>query len=126
METTTGKREYWKRIMERWQLSGISQKAYCANEGINCHNFAYWRRQIAKDGNGQDSGLTVVELSTERSVHAIGHEVLGSKITATGLAIPVVGSEAVVSIQGILTLEQLAHIVAGCQVGTGGGGHVPA
>jgi hypothetical protein len=47
---TTGRgadrRMYWIGQVERWRGSGLTQKAYCAREGISLERFGAWKRRL--------------------------------------------------------------------------------
>jgi transposase-like protein len=42
------KRSFWEHHLERWQQSGLSQRAYCRKHQLKPHQFYYWRRRIRK------------------------------------------------------------------------------
>jgi hypothetical protein len=42
------KRSFWEYHLERWQQSGLSQRAYCMEHELKSHQFYYWRRRIQK------------------------------------------------------------------------------
>ena len=42
------KLRYWSKHFERWQASGLTQRAYCAREGLALSTFDHWRRQARK------------------------------------------------------------------------------
>ena len=41
------KRDDWTARVQGWQVSGLSQRAYCAQAGLRFATFDYWRRRIA-------------------------------------------------------------------------------
>ena len=41
--------KYWTKHLADWQASGLSQKAYCAQQDIKAHNLHYWRQKLASD-----------------------------------------------------------------------------
>jgi len=41
-----GKLAYWRGQQQKWEKSGLSQRAYCEGAGINWSSFDYWRRQV--------------------------------------------------------------------------------
>ena len=45
------KRHFWEHHLERWQQSGLSQRAYCHEHFLRPHQFYYWRRRILKPEN---------------------------------------------------------------------------
>jgi transposase-like protein len=44
----TERATYWAGLVARWQESGVSQLAFCRQEGINAGTFAWWKRQLRK------------------------------------------------------------------------------
>jgi hypothetical protein len=42
------KRIFWEHHLEKWQQSGLSQRAYCHAQHLKVHQFYYWRRRILK------------------------------------------------------------------------------
>ena len=49
------KLQRWTEQIGHWQPSGLSQRAYCAREGLKFSTFDYWRRRI----RGDDSNASV-------------------------------------------------------------------
>jgi hypothetical protein len=47
-EESRQKREYWKRHIDSWQTSGLSQSEYCRQHDLKDHLFFYWKRRIVK------------------------------------------------------------------------------
>ena len=47
-EGSRQKREYWKRHIDSWQESGLSQSQYCRQHDLKDHLFFYWKRRIVK------------------------------------------------------------------------------
>jgi len=46
MASDAKKLSCWQQHFSRWESSGLSQRAYCAREGLSLSTFDYWRRQI--------------------------------------------------------------------------------
>ena len=44
------KRKKWKKHMEAWEESGITQTEYCQLQGLNLCQFTYWKSQLKKKG----------------------------------------------------------------------------
>lgn len=42
----TERTKYWRRHLDRWERSGLSQAAYCRRHGINAVTFAWWKRKL--------------------------------------------------------------------------------
>jgi hypothetical protein len=46
MKADETKRMEWEDHIKGWEQSGLSQRAYCAREGIKWPSFDYWRRHL--------------------------------------------------------------------------------
>ena len=42
----TERARYWRRQLDRWERSGLSEVAYCRRGGINAVTFAWWKRKL--------------------------------------------------------------------------------
>ena len=40
--------EHWRRHIEDWRSSGLTQQAFCRNRDLSYHQFHYWRRKITQ------------------------------------------------------------------------------
>jgi len=38
--------KYWQQHVDRWQVSGLSQQAFCKTHDLSYHRFLYWRRKF--------------------------------------------------------------------------------
>jgi len=47
-EESKRKRNYWKRHIDGWQESGLSQSEYCRQHDLKEHLFFYWKKRIVK------------------------------------------------------------------------------
>jgi transposase len=43
----SGKEQYWRGVVLRWQRSGLTVRAYCDQHGLSEPSFYVWRRTIA-------------------------------------------------------------------------------
>lgn len=53
------RRKFWQTHIERWQTSGLSQRAYCIQHDLIIHRFYDWRRRIKSAANSGVSFLPV-------------------------------------------------------------------
>jgi hypothetical protein len=51
------KEEFWRKVLARFERSGLSQIEFCTQEGLNPANLSWWKREIAK----RDGGVGRVE-----------------------------------------------------------------
>lgn len=38
----------WHQHIEDWSQSGLSQQAFCRDQGLKYHQFHYWRKKLAR------------------------------------------------------------------------------
>ena len=50
------KRTCWKRHLDRWRTSGLTQIEYCRRHQLKAHQFTYWKKRLAP----ADDGITFV------------------------------------------------------------------
>lgn len=43
-----GKEQFWRRLLRRWQNSGWTVRAFCAEQGVSEASFFAWRRTLAE------------------------------------------------------------------------------
>lgn len=53
------RRKFWETHIEQWQVSGLSQRAYCLQHDLIIHRFYDWRRRIKSAENNRVSFLPV-------------------------------------------------------------------
>ncbi len=64
MKASKGKQEFWNGHFENWKYSGISQRKYCEENGINKNTFGYWIQKL-KRVNKKDSSFIRINLKNE-------------------------------------------------------------
>ncbi len=47
-EFDRGKEQFWREMVQRWQRSGGTIRAFCAEQGLSEPSFYAWRRTIAE------------------------------------------------------------------------------
>ncbi len=52
------KHRFWKAHIERWRHSGLSQLAYCRDNGLKPHQLTYWKKRFSQP----DAGISFVPL----------------------------------------------------------------
>lgn len=53
------RRKFWQTHIERWQASGLSQRAYCIKHDLIIQRFYDWRRRFKSAENNRVSFLPV-------------------------------------------------------------------
>ena len=61
------KRRHWKTHIESWQRSGLTQIAYCRENGLKLHQFTYWKKRIQH----KDRDIAFVPLRFSRNLPAV-------------------------------------------------------
>lgn len=61
------KEEFWRLVLTEQQASGMTIKAFCAQQGLAAHAFSWWKREIKKrdlrrDESQNDSHLDDTQL----------------------------------------------------------------
>ena len=69
-------RERMFAMIECWQQSGQSQKAWCQQKEITYHIFHYWYREYRKAAPQGETGNDFITLSVEPKSSSIGCEVV--------------------------------------------------
>jgi len=42
----TERGRYWRRWLEKWERSGLTQAEFCRRHGLKAGNFAWWKRKL--------------------------------------------------------------------------------
>jgi len=61
MKASKEKQEFWKSHLKNWKSSGVSQRKYCEENGINTNTFGYWIQKL-KQVNKRDSSFICLNL----------------------------------------------------------------
>jgi hypothetical protein len=59
--TVEQRREHWRRIVGRWQASGLSQAAFCRRQDIPVWQLAWWRKRLK--GQAENSASLFVPVT---------------------------------------------------------------
>lgn len=55
--------EFWRKHLEAWHQSDLTQAAYCASHGLTTKSFGRWRRKEREAAAATNSSLTLVPVS---------------------------------------------------------------
>ena len=55
--------EYWRKHLEAWQRSDLTQKAYCGSQGLSVESLRRWRRREKVALAAAKASLTLVPVS---------------------------------------------------------------
>ncbi len=45
--------QHWAEHLQAWRESGLSQQAYCQQQGLKPHQFWYWKRKLSGPGKAE-------------------------------------------------------------------------
>ena len=57
----------WKRLVERYEAGGLSQREFCRREGLNENTFRSWRGRLQSQASSQVPFVEVVPASVPES-----------------------------------------------------------
>ena len=60
--------EFWREHLEAWRRSDLTQREYCANQGLGEKAFYRWRRKEREAVASAKSSLTLVPVSVSAPV----------------------------------------------------------
>jgi hypothetical protein len=63
VEENKRKRHIWKKRIEQWRQSGLSQAEYCRQHHLKDHQLTYWKRRFEKT----DTAVSFVSLPVRTS-----------------------------------------------------------
>lgn len=76
MSDPATKLAYWREHCHGWEMSGLSQRAYCEREGLSYSSFGYWRQQtrqaaglVALPTPHQPCKLVPIQIASESRAH---------------------------------------------------------
>jgi len=52
----------WRRLMAAYKASDLTQRTFCAEQGLAYSTFCYWRRRLRQESGGGDHAPALVEL----------------------------------------------------------------
>ena len=53
------KRQEWAERIRRQQISGLTQRSWCSQEGVKFDRFQYWKKQLKRTAPGINHSNTV-------------------------------------------------------------------
>jgi hypothetical protein len=68
-EKNKRKRRCWKKRIEQWRQSGLSQAEYCRQHHLKDHQLSYWKRRFEKT----ESAVSFVSLPVGTSALAVNN-----------------------------------------------------
>lgn len=98
------KKEFWQNHIQQWQKSGLSQQAYCAQQGIRYTTFGYWRKRLAS-GEAKRKQFAAVEVRQAQQ-----DSMLSVKVRlVSGVVVSIPCSMGVVSVVDLICMLEKVH-----------------
>jgi len=63
-EKLTEIRTFWKKQIQGWQESGLTQVEYCRTHNLIPHRFTYWKQKLVKKNTGVSISLFQVNMAS--------------------------------------------------------------
>lgn len=60
--STRRSHDEWRRLMAAYEASDLTQRAFCAEQGLAYSTFCYWRRRLRQEVRHADNPPALVEL----------------------------------------------------------------
>ena len=57
--TTRRTKAQWQQLVSLQQSSGLTQKAFCEQEGLSLATFGYWRRKLRQEARAEEVAACV-------------------------------------------------------------------
>ena len=73
MEQAGEREALWRRHVEAWQVSGVTQRAYCEEHGLKAASLGYWRQRLAKESGGVVAAAAPVTLVPVTRTPVVAH-----------------------------------------------------
>ncbi len=81
------KTNLWSAHIEAWRQSGVSQAEYCRENGINNHQFGYWKKKFANiEKSAQRSAFVAIPVQ-HKPVQSLDQVDSGITVKVSGITI---------------------------------------
>lgn len=101
------KRTNWRKHIDEWLRSGLSQQDYCRSNGLALSSFGYWRRKLKSRESAKPCFYPLV-VATEANAETGGHDKSGLRVMLGRFAIEIGDQFSPGVLQKLVTaLEQL-------------------
>lgn len=95
------KQGFWREHSEAWKVSGLTQAAYCAQQGISYQSFVYQHNRMS--GKAQRSAMNFVEAKPQAV--ALNNQIAGLQLMLpNGIKIGITNEVNPVLLKTVLTL----------------------
>lgn len=75
MRNSSEVREQMFMLIEQWQQSGLTQKAFCGQQSLRYYVFHYWYKRYREQHDVTENGSSFVKLKIAKPVAAGGVEI---------------------------------------------------
>lgn len=79
----------WRKHLQDWKASGLSQAKFAEQNGINRWNFAYWKKRIQKIDDATIDKLVPIKVDRIPSRHNLDNKISLAITIDTGIQIQV-------------------------------------
>lgn len=62
----SGGADFWRKHLDGWKQSGLTQAGYCARHGLSLKNFTRWRGKALKGAMPMPAPMALVPVRLER------------------------------------------------------------
>ena len=111
------KRDHWQKLVAAWKISRETKKDFCHKQNLAYASFLYWCNKLGDDGSECSQQVRAVQINPAAFLSQKAAEFLryaGSSFSTQGITIPVSGGKGTITVQGMVTMETLAHILSAC------------
>ena len=62
LKSSCSKASYWRKQVDGWSVSGLSQAEYCRRSGISLSTFQYWKRRLGCQVGVNEQSIVAVPI----------------------------------------------------------------
>lgn len=98
------KKEFWQDHIQQWKKSGLSQQAYCAQQGIRYTTFGYWRKRL-ESGEAKHKQFAPVEVRQAQQDSTLSVKVR----LVSGMVVSIPCSMGVINVVDLIFMLEKGH-----------------
>lgn len=108
LKSPSSKVSFWRKHVDDWSGSGISQADYCRRSGISLSTFQYWKRRLGRQVGVEERSIVAVPISAPSQLSPSNQKPLMLHVDS-GFRVEVGGDfDPVILKKLIVTLEELS------------------
>ncbi len=105
----TQRAKYWQTVLSECERSGLTQAAFCRQQGIKPATFYWWKRRLTGDGEG--GGNAGAQPISEGKANRFVEVVMGGSLPGRGYEVLVSGGR-VIRLPVDFDSDRVARLVA--------------